>query len=282
LNTDLLGTESYFFGFGSSATLRIGGSSFAATDIKAIWARRFALPSSLQELDFKYRDFAKRELSVVMDAFLEDGAAFQINGYMADRLAGNRLIQSARAKRIGLNVPDTCVTQDKSEAQNFLRKHSLNVTKAMSFGRLTTSESDAEIVAYTSKVTLEHDLSGLQRCPALFQERIQGKYEWRVTTVGEQLFSARVALGDDEIDWRLSPKKANFEAASLPKEIERKLARLCTDSQIVYGAHDLIEDRNGDFFFLETNPAGQWGWLELTLGMPIGEAIANELCRYVD
>src|SRR3546814_8793462 len=50
-------------------------------------------------------------------------------------------------------------------------------------------------------------------------------------------------------------------------------------SGIVFGAHDLIEKHEGDFFFLETNPAGQWGWLEIHHGLQIGAAVASELVK---
>jgi hypothetical protein len=35
---------------------------------------------------------------------------------------------------------------------------------------------------------------------------------------------------------------------------------------------------DGDFFFLEVNPNGEWGWLETSLGLPIADAIVDELC----
>lgn len=42
---------------------------------------------------------------------------------------------------------------------------------------------------------------------------------------------------------------------------------LCVCGDLVFAAHDLTETPSGDFYFLETNPAGQWGWLELTTGL---------------
>lgn len=282
LDTDLLGTNQRFFGLGSEPELHIDGATYASSQVSAVWARRFALPRSLQSIEPQYREFTRREMGVVMDAFLEGNSAIQINPYMADRLAGNRLIQSQRAKACGLSVPATLVTQDPSKAREFRATHQDCITKALSFGRLVSPSSGAERVAYTSEVTSEADFANVATCPTLFQERLVGRYEWRVTTVRSSIFSARIELPSDQIDWRRKQGPNGFEKATLPDDVAQCILALCKVSDIVYGAHDLIEDSLGRFFFLETNPAGQWGWLEISLGFPIGRAIADELEKHND
>jgi len=42
-----------------------------------------------------------------------------------------------------------------------------------------------------------------------------------------------------------------------------------------FGAIDLIVDPDGEFFFLELNPNGQWAWIQQATGRRIRE----ELCR---
>src|SRR3546814_2691752 len=105
-----------------------------------------------------------------------------MNSSMADRVAGNRLLQARNAAAVGFMVPDTLVTQNVDEARAFLEKYRMAITKAMSFGRLRAGP--LETVAYTSVVKKDSDLSGLKVCPALFQEYIEKKREWRVTVVG--------------------------------------------------------------------------------------------------
>jgi len=277
LDTNRLGTPECHFSFEDGPTLRIDGRTIAQLDCGAIWARRFARPAAEHGLDVRYREFVRRENSVVMDAFLETAACFQMNPYMADRLAGNRLVQSQRAAAVGLTVPSSCVTQDVSETKAFLEQHPRTVIKALSFGRLTDgSDATAYPVAYTSVVSPDTDWSGLAVAPVLLQARVDGHFEWRVTTVGERVFSARTA-SQVGVDWRNQEAPPPFEIATLPVTAENALLALCRDSGIFYGAHDLIETPEGEFVFLETNPAGQWGWLEAALDLPIGKAIADEL-----
>lgn len=279
LNTDWLGTPNCYFGFRSEPVLHISGKSILPAEISAIWARRFALPESLKSVGAEHFDFVKRELSTAMDAFLEQSrTAFQINSAIADRIAGNRLLQSMTAKAVGFITPDTLVTQREEEASKFFNEHQAVITKALSFGRITSVPYE-ETVAFTSMISAETDFNGLKYCPSLFQEKINKKREWRVSTVGNQVFAALIEDNSEDIDWRRRDHVHTFVPGKLPAEVSERLLLLSRASGIVYGAHDLIENQNGDFVFLETNPAGQWGWLELTIGLPIGEAIANELIR---
>lgn len=47
---------------------------------------------------------------------------------------------------------------------------------------------------------------------------------------------------------------------------------------LTYGAFDFIVTADTeDYVFLECNAAGQWGWLAEECGLPIADAIADEL-----
>jgi hypothetical protein len=283
LDTDKLGTSECFFGSDSEPELHFRGRLIRKSEVTAIWARRFALPEVLAQVKPHYADFVKRELATVMDAFLEGPPeVFQINTSNADRIAGNRILQSELAKKIGFLVPESLVTQDAEAARRFLNRHVEVVCKALSFGRLSAAPG-TELVAYTSVASRDLPLDGLERCPALFQEKVPKRFDWRITTVGDRVFSARAPVDPQtlHVDWREEEDAATrFEAAELPLEIVEWLIQLARASGIVYGAHDLIQSENGEFYFLETNPAGQWGWLELTLGLQIGRAIADELMAH--
>ncbi len=46
---------------------------------------------------------------------------------------------------------------------------------------------------------------------------------------------------------------------------------------LVYGAFDFVENKEGKITFLECNTNGQFRWLEDILGLPISNAIADQL-----
>lgn len=278
VDTDTLGTPKRHFGFeNGTAYLKYEHALVRAEEIKAVWARRFSFPKVVENAHPDYQKFVARELMEVMEGFLDTVSGPIMNDHEADRRAGNRLVQSTLAKAAGFCVPDCVVTQDAQKLTAFMIRHEKTITKAISFGILST---DRDLVAHTSRIDFTSDLSGLVGCPALIQPELPKKHEWRVTTVGDRIFGARTKLNApaDKLDWRRSDDVGGiFEKASLPDDISEKLLLLCERSQINFGAHDLIETPSGDFYFLETNPAGQWGWLEIEVGLPIGEAVASWL-----
>ncbi|WP_298649183.1 MvdC/MvdD family ATP grasp protein [uncultured Tistrella sp.] len=283
LDTDRLGSP----GHGCAVLPRIGpvlvldGHVVPADGIGAVWVRRFARPMVAAAAGPEFTGFVTREIFAVLDAVIET-IPRQINPAEADRLAGNRLIQSAAARREGLEIPETLVTQDAALARNFRAQHPDVVTKAITFGQVVGDTTDDQgRFAFTSPLPPETPLDGLATCPSLFQARIPRVADWRVTTIGDRIFSARlVADADGPADWRQRPDAWEaFEAAELPAGIAAALLALSRNGGLVYAAHDLIERPDGGFVFLETNPAGQWGWLELHAGLAIGDAIADELLR---
>lgn len=278
LNTDEIGTSDCFFGFNQEPELVINGRVIHTRDIKAVWARRFALPASLGMVAKENTDFVRRELLVCMDAFLEGlDHALQMNSFFVDKKAGNRLIQCMEAQRVGFSVPETLVTQDEAIARKFVTGHEVVVTKALSFGSISKAPYE-ERVAFSTQLPDMFDLGGLRCCPSLFQTSIKKKSDWRITTVGNKVFAAKLPYkSDTHIDWRTLSNGAQFESAELSLDVIEKLHLLCQNTGLLFGAHDFVETPDGEFFFLETNPAGQWGWLELSLGMPIGSAIADLL-----
>lgn len=278
LDTDMLGTESVHFGFDNGAPyLKANGRTIYSRDIQSVWSRRYALPRSLDAVQPEFRAFVKQELSYCLDAFIESVDGVHINPYDVDRRAGNRILQSVLASQCGLSTPKTIVTQSENDAKLFLEGTPDSVTKAISFGIL--SDGPEPLVAYTADINKNHSLNGLHVCPSLFQEKIRRKFDWRITTVGEKIFSARIsASAFPATDWRALPSaQSAFEIAELPPEVCAKIILLCHRAGLRYGAHDLIEAEDGNFVFLETNPAGQWGWLETQLGLPVGRALADAL-----
>jgi glutathione synthase/RimK-type ligase-like ATP-grasp enzyme len=49
--------------------------------------------------------------------------------------------------------------------------------------------------------------------------------------------------------------------------------KIVSDSGLIFGAIDLVQ-HDGEYYFLEINPNGEWGWLQHPHDVPI----ANALC----
>lgn len=82
-----------------------------------------------------------------------------------------------------------------------------------------------------------------------------------------------------KFDWRKDQINVDYEIFDLPDKIEQKLLRLHQKFEMFFGAYDFIVDPQGEYYFLEVNPAGQWLWMEEALNLNISECIAEALIK---
>ncbi|RKH25253.1 hypothetical protein D7X75_30375 [Corallococcus sp. CA031C] len=121
-------------------------------------------------------------------------------------------------------------------------------------------------------------LDSLSNCPAIFQEFIDARFDIRVTVVGNRVFAVRIdsQSGQSTLDWRFDHSVA-FELFELEPSIEASVLLLLRELGLTYGAIDMRQTPEGEYVFLEVNPAGQYLFAELLTGAPISEAMAQEL-----
>lgn len=74
----------------------------------------------------------------------------------------------------------------------------------------------------------------------------------------------------------LSECLCKLDHYKLPQHIEDSCREYVANAGLVFGALDLVE-HSGEFYFLEINPNGEWGWLEKTVGVKISSAICDVL-----
>lgn len=82
-----------------------------------------------------------------------------------------------------------------------------------------------------------------------------------------------------KIDFRkYDPVKPNrCTPYKLPAEIENKIDRLMRRIKINSGSIDMIYSPNGQYYFLEVNPIGQFGMTSFPCNYPIEKRIAQYL-----
>jgi hypothetical protein len=58
-----------------------------------------------------------------------------------------------------------------------------------------------------------------------------------------------------------------------PDGVRDGLAAMLRDEGLLYCSADFIVDGEGRWHFIDLNPCGQYGWIELKCGLPISAAI---------
>src|SRR3546814_17005706 len=75
-----------------------------------------------------------------------------------------------------------------------------------------------------------------------------------------------------DLDWRSCPNDLIYRPCTLPEPVVDNCKKLLKALDLVYGAFDFVQSLEGELFFLEVNPAGEWAWLVLELDLPLRDA----------
>lgn len=260
------------------------GEKINFSEIKSIWYRR---PNHFNLLinDSVQREYAEGELKIFLEnLWLMKSDIFWLNNPIYLNLARKKLYQLRIAQEeFGFKIPPTIITNNSSEIKSFYRRHRGKIIFKAIYNEFL-NYGDKSFNIPTTFVGKEHfkQLDFLLKIPCLFQKFIEKKFEFRITVVGNNIFPARIDSQKNPftiVDWR-NPKfidKLNYEIVDIPKDISQKIINFMKRLKISFGAFDFIVDKNGQFYFLEVNPNGQWYWIENLTGALISEAIADIL-----
>lgn len=92
------------------------------------------------------------------------------------------------------------------------------------------------------------------------------------------MFPCFISSQDRTLDWRFLPvEQCTWKIQPIPDEVRKAALRYMAAAGLVYAAVDFAIDADGAFWFLEANANGQFGFVEITTGAPISQAIADWL-----
>lgn len=266
--------------------LETAETRYRLDDIAAVWYRRaYNIGNGLkEEMDAKFYGAAMGEIRNTLFGFLESIDAYSLGKPSVYRRLDSKEEQLKIAEKIGLTIPETCMTNNPEQARQFILKHK-NVIGKMQTG-FAIYEDGVENVVFTNVIDEDklEELDSLQHCPMQFQTRLEKKKELRVTVVGQDIYAFEIDSQKSEaakIDWRKDGLNLidQWVETQLPREIELKLLELLDVYHVDYGAIDIILTPEDEYYFIEINAAGEFFWLDnLTDGNLISKSIADLLC----
>jgi glutathione synthase/RimK-type ligase-like ATP-grasp enzyme len=184
------------------------------------------------------------------------------------------------AAAVGLTVPATLVTNDAARVRQFAEQVGELVVKPLA--EPSIAEAGGLTVAYTRRLTGTdyRDLAGVQTTAHLFQRWIEPLYAVRLTVVADRLFPVAIHPGSAaaRVDWRSDYAALSYEVVDCPQPVTDGVQRFMAEFGLVFGAFDfVVEHGTAQWYLLECNAGGQWGWVAEACGLPIVEAICHEL-----
>lgn len=256
--------------------------AFRWEEVTSVFYRRprdFAMPAGMSEPE---KRFARAQARVGLGGVLASLPARWINHPSALADCEYKPWQLNLAATVGLPVPATVVTNDPEEVRTFVAEVGEVVVKPLA--EPIVSEAGGQKAVWTRRISSTDltDLVGVELTMHLVQQWIPKACDVRLTVVGPHLFPVAIHAHSEttRIDWRTDYDALTYEVIDCPPSVSEGVQSFLKAAGLTYGAFDFaVAQDTGEFVFLECNGAGQWGWLAEECGLPIADAIADELIR---
>jgi ATP-GRASP peptide maturase of grasp-with-spasm system len=276
--------------FDISFNIVINDIEISSKDINSYWYRRGFLNNQIKLVEnFDIPNYKKtvnnyliKENEYLKEIFYTLLETKTHIGKISDNKI-NKLKVLLYAKEIGLSVPDTIITNTKTDLINFFNKHNEIITKSIK-DNIHLELSDCYFVQYTDLIN-KKDLEKIPEVffSSIFQQLIKKKFELRIFYLNNKFYSTAIFSQTNDktkIDFRHYDDSNPNRVVPfiLPTEYEIKLQKLMNKLNLISGSIDVLVAENGEFYFLEVNPVGQFGQVSSPCNYYIEREIANYLC----
>lgn len=246
-----------------------------ASSIRTVWLRRRGQPGNYEAgLDAVDDKISRQETHEFWKfcQFALPPQARHVNPLPAKLQAQSKIFQLRMAQHVGLKIPRTIISNDPAEVVAFAAQAGDNAFKSLSPVHWVSPEGSSRHAIhalFTAKVSqqdiLDH-LPSIRRAPGIFQQLIPAVREYRVTLFGTSCIAVTVESQhayDDLHDWRAGPHHTlKVMPARIPDALRECLMQFMDATQLAFGAFDILETADDEFYFLEVNEAGQFLWIE--------------------
>ena len=218
--------------------------------------------------------FVESETSQAVNGMLDALPCSWVNPREADSIAHHKPFQWTTAQQVGLRVPRTLVTSNPASAREFISEIGVGAVVFKAFLASTQDWRETRLIESSDVDRLEL----VKYAPVIFQEYIKG-VDLRITVIGDNFYAAEIDAQHTRypVDMRMVVGEAHVRSVILPAGLRKKLLALQRRLKLVYGAIDMRRTPEGDYYFLEVNPAGQWEFVEQRTDLPITRGMADML-----
>ncbi|HAA17483.1 MAG TPA: grasp-with-spasm system ATP-grasp peptide maturase [Cytophagales bacterium] len=246
-------------------------------EIDRFWYRRGEINFDLKigedaHYDAGIREWLFRENTTIVDCIYHHLDSLKSINKPSDNDI-NKLIVLVEAQKVGFKIPDSWVV-DRKEKLPYRPSY---ISKGLSFTGFRASDGQ-----FYSAGTISGEGGQDEFSYSLFQEEIKKWVEVRTFHLDGENHSVSIFSQNNQqtkLDFRNYDRERPNRVIpfTLPHEIECKLNELMKVLSLDSGSIDLIVDQNGDYYFLEVNPIGQFLQVSNPGGYYLEEKIAKKL-----
>lgn len=240
--------------------------------IESIWYRR-PKTASLKNISISKEEFefAIRESnSFLFNLWSILNEKMWVNNPFKLYNAERKALQLKVATKCSMAIPATIITNRIESVKEFIKLYNGKViVKPISHGGFGNNDEYAIFTTDLENNEFELTEESIKFSPFILQEKIDKAYDVRVNIFGNRIIAHKINSKNDfqGIDWRvLKPEEIFYEQIALtPSKIE-KILKFVSFFDLKYSAMDFVVSKNGQWYFLENNPNGQFAWLEIANG----------------
>ncbi|MQY20871.1 MvdC/MvdD family ATP grasp protein [Nocardia macrotermitis] len=242
-------------------------------EVGAVWWRRphrAVVPSGVRRDDDDYR---QAECDGFLQGLLWSIPAVWVNDPGTDRTATRKIVQLETARRAGFVIPETLVTNDPDEARSFVDSR----PGAVVYKRTGTGPAEFSETRVVTPADLSR-LDTIRSAPTTFQDYVEADCDLRVVWIDGVEWTVRIdsQSGVGRVDSRLDTS-VDFTPQRLPATVSKSIATVMGALGLTFGVLDIRLGTDGEYYFLEVNPQGQFAYLEIKTGLPIFRSLAGYL-----
>lgn len=237
-----------------------------------VWFRRpgkYRISSKVNHKDYY---FIENEWKSLVDNIhiLSDCLTYSlwINNPRDAFIAENKMLQLSMAKKCGLKIPNTLISNNKEYILDFYNQNKYIIYKPFRHEKWIDKNSNiisgcwASVMNDIDKI----DSDSFDISPGIYQQYIKKKTELRAIIIGNNIYCVSIESHNDEpmIDWRPEYILGNviINTYDLPIETKNYLLSFMSSMNLKFGCVDLILDDDNNYYFLEVNQGGQFLFIE--------------------
>lgn len=266
-----------------SICFNISGKIVSLNEISGVWFRRGYFHFFSKFLDFSTQDSQiNRKIESYINNENKTITEFIVANLIQKKTLSdpffynaNKLISLQIATKAGLKTPHTLVGRTQEDLEIIQKKIGYK-------NMITKTIQDIYAIKINGNLQSQYteDIKNIAVPDtfyySLFQEKICKKYELRVFFIESAFYACSIFskstdgrdLGEGDLLTRIAPY-------SLPKLVKDKLIDFCRFSNLNTGSIDMLVDHNGDYYFLEVNPVGQYDYVSKSCNYYLDKKIVN-------
>lgn len=244
-NTDIDCSRTKYLYKENKPCIKCGNELLCAEKVSTLIFRRPKPIELSLDVDRYTKEHTIGEWSEALEGFLAhiDKKSW-INHPANNSNASHKVEQITRAKKYGLMVPSTVVTNDPDSAEEFIRSQESGViVKPLASGFI--ERDDRDTIIYTRLFEEKHFevLDKISECPVMFQSRVNKEVDVRVIILDDTVVAVALQKNDLNKVQRLDIRRDNmngvkYTLVDVPTKVKTSIKLLLDSYSLRFGALD--------------------------------------------